>query len=220
MAGSLATRRDVYLPWFSFPRTGPTFVHHEGLVPASSASKVRRFSLGKENMHYRFRSNPTASEERPVSPTTYQTTKVGNRCGPTSIIGESIRDNENHARAAFLFRWKDLEGYSGVRTPSGEWCGRSRTTLQRASWNGSRPVVEVFQRSLGNQKVTRTSGTPGRLDMTTDTRSRGLTSAYGNMWIVSSALGVDMGVCDRRTTAFENSNLPRKLRSYECSFEA
>ncbi|KAH9066650.1 hypothetical protein EDB87DRAFT_1573574 [Lactarius vividus] len=178
MAGSLAIRMDVYVRGF----------------PSSELGQLSKYAP------------VTLSEERPVPSTIYRVAKVGNRC--MSAIGKSAT-YQTTKTAAFSFRWKDLERYSGVQTPSREWSGNSRTTLEvthqtsghgRVSWNGSRPVVEVFEQSLGNQKVTGTSGIPGRLDMA---HSGGLTSAYGNM----------------ARDSFRELQIPRKLRSYECSYE-
>ena len=63
-----------------------------------------------------------------------------------------------------------------------------------------------WRRSNVTRKATRTSRMLGHLDMKADTLSSGLTSVYGSMGIASSALGVDMGVYNKRTRAFENSN--------------
>ncbi|KAH9034679.1 hypothetical protein EDB84DRAFT_1438085 [Lactarius hengduanensis] len=155
-----------------FRQSWASFRHHEGLVPASAASKDRRFSLGDGNIHLAFDDVSSNQSRKPLRSYvgdwrergTYQKTK--NRCALVQMEAE------------------DLERYSGVRTPSREWGGKSEQHFklnlrQRVSWNGSRAVVEVFERSLGNQKVTRTSWTPGRLDMVTDTHPRGLASACG-----------------------------------------
>ncbi|KAH9004690.1 hypothetical protein EDB86DRAFT_2825789 [Lactarius hatsudake] len=176
MVGSFATRRDVYLRGFLSPELGQPSCITKGLFRHQQLPMFVVFHWAKEIC--------TSSEERPVSSTTYRTTKAGE---PLRSYVDNRREHSRQRKPRSSCVLVQMEG-------PGEVLGGSNTV-----WG------------VGWEIKNDTS------NMTMDTYSRGLIRQHVDCFL---GAGRRHGRLRQARDSFRELQLPRKLRSYECSFEA